>query len=107
MNESDPFLGKLQQELSHVNIDGFTAVQFHSENGEQFLVKRTSVLRLAKHITDTYGRTTFQPRELQSAYQFVISNLESTMPKKDLDILLEKIKMWIEQGGSVNYISKS
>lgn len=107
MNESATFLGKLQQELIHVNIDGYTAVQFQSANGNQFLVKRASVLRLAKHITDTYRRTTFHPRELESAYQFVLSNLESTMPKKDLDMLLEKIKMWIEQGGSVNYISKS
>ena len=65
-----------------------------------------SVVRLAKHIIDTLGKTEFKPNELISAYEYVLKNMMSTLPKVVLDSLLTKLQKWIQEGGRVEFIQK-
>ncbi len=70
------------------------------------MIKHPAIIRLALHITNTLGKKIFLPHELDSTYLYVMKNLESTLPKKDLDTLLMKLKVWIEQGGSIDFTEK-
>ena len=63
-------------------------------------------MRLAKSITDTLQKTEFAPHELDRAYAFVLQNLQSSLAKNELDNLLNKINIWIDEGGSIEFITK-
>lgn len=63
-------------------------------------------MRLAKHITDTLGKTQFSSNELSSAYDYVLQNLRSTLSKEELDSLLGKLRKWIEVGGNIEFVNK-
>lgn len=65
------------------------------------------MIRLAKHIVDTIGKKEFNPNELVSAYQYVLKNMTSTLPKAVLDGLLAKLQKWIQEGGRVEFIQKN
>lgn len=73
----------------------YSAIRFNVSDGESFVVKRVSVMRIAKYITDTLHKTTFGPNELSGAYEYALRNLESKLPEKDLHALLRKLKEWI------------
>lgn len=69
-------------------------------------MKRVSVLRLSLHITNTLKKMSFHPNELISSYSYVLKNLKSSMPEKDLNLLLEKLKIWIQEGGTIEFVGK-
>jgi Predicted membrane protein (DUF2339) len=102
----NPFRWELDMELTKVTVSHLSAVKFTPISWDAFTIKRASILRLATHITSTLGKKEFHPGELKWAYSYVLKNLESTMPEKDLTPLLEKFHHWIESGGSVEFIEK-
>lgn len=105
-SNENPFVGDLSLELKKISVSDYSAVRFILLSWESFNVKRVSVMRLTKHITDTLKQTTFSPWELNSAYSYVLQNLHSALPKNELDILLERLKKWIAEGGSIEFIAK-
>lgn len=105
VDEQNPFIGELDTELKNVSVSAYSAVIF-STPSESFTVKRASVIKIARHITSTLKRSKFAPNELESAYNYVLHNISSGMQKTELDNLLVKIKKWISEWGSVEFVEK-
>ncbi len=105
--EINPFIWELDIELKNIDVSDFSGVTFISTSWESFSIKRVSVVRLAKHIIDTLGKTEFKPNELISAYEYVLKNMMSTLPKTVLDTLLIKLQRWIWEGWRVEFIQKN
>lgn len=102
----NPFIWDLGSELKNISVSAFSAVRFIPYSWDTFILKRVSVMRLAKHITDTLGKTQFSSNELSSAYDYVLQNLRSTLSKEELDSLLGKLRKWIEVGGNIEFVNK-
>lgn len=62
--EKNPFIGELDTELKNVSVSAYSAVIFRTNSGESFTVKRVSVMRIARHITNTLKRSKFAPNEI-------------------------------------------
>lgn len=105
--EINPFIGELDIELKNIDVSTLSGVSFITNSWEVFTLKRVSIIRLAKHITSTLKRSQFAPNELASAYEYVLTNMTSVLPEKELQSLLEKLKKWIWEGGKVEFIQKN
>lgn len=71
-----------------------------------FTVKRASILRLAKYISEKMGKITFAPGELARIYDIVVSHIDSRLSPEELSTLLSHIRLWIDQGGSIEFVEK-
>ncbi len=105
-DEIHPFSDELEHELENTSVSHLSGARFMPNSRDSFIVKRVSVLRLALHITTTLKKISFQPDELLSSYDYVLKNLKSSLPEKDLKPLLEKIIAWIRAWGSIEFIDK-
>ena len=103
--EINPFRWEIATDLQNIDVSHISRAVFRSKAWE-FTLKRVSVLRLAQRIIEVKGKNIFAARELQSVYEFVLKNLESTMPKRDLEELLTNIGIWIENWGTIELIKK-
>jgi hypothetical protein len=101
----NPFTGELGIELTKMDVSQIVAVEFVSQSGS-FTIKRSGVIRLAWYITDSLHKTVFAPGELTSAQNYVLGYLSSNLPARELTSLLAKISIWIQEGGSIHFISK-
>ncbi len=104
--DANPFTGELAQDLDKIDVSGISAVEFISNTGSSFTVRRSGLIKLARYITDSLHKTVFAPRELSSAHDYVLGYLQSNLPTRDLESMLAKIEKWIQDGGSVTFINK-
>jgi S-adenosylmethionine:diacylglycerol 3-amino-3-carboxypropyl transferase len=64
-------------------------------------------MKLAKHISVRLNKVEFKANELGSAYEYVLKNMMSVLPEKELQSLLTKIQKWISEGGKIVFIQKN
>ncbi len=102
----NPFTGELATTLDQIDVRSIAAVEFVSPSGSAFTVKRSGMIKLARYITDSLGKTIFSPGELTSAHGYVLGYIRSNLPARDLQSMLAKVEQWIQEGGSVIFKNK-
>ena len=104
--EVDPFHQDLAKELKGISVAEFSGVRFVSLSGSSFINERTSVIRLVRYITTLMKKESFAPGELTQIYSRVVQHLQSNMKQEALNEMLAQISLWIQEGGSVEFIRK-
>ena len=103
IEDVNPFTGELGMTLDQIDVSNISNVEFTSLTGSAFVVKRSGVIKLARYITDSLHKTSFAPGELQSAHAYVLNYLQSNLPAREIQSLLGKFDIWIQEGGSVHF----
>lgn len=89
-------MGAVGEELSNVDVSDVAFVRFVTADGDSFVIKRAGISRVARRIAETFKKTEFRAGELARVYEKATPFVRSSLPKKDLEVLLEKLRRWIE-----------
>jgi hypothetical protein len=105
--EDMPFSEGIAQDLKKVDISDIEKVQLLDNSGKiVFESKRVGIIRIVRYVSLTLGKSLFSQGELLSIFAQVLPHIRSSLPKKDLDIILTSIDTWIKSGWSIDFISK-
>lgn len=89
---------ELDRILSTTDISNIEQIQFAPRDGSTFSTNNENVMKLALYISTSLGKKSFLPLELKNAFEFVIKNLESHLPREEYKSIVSKIQGFITTG---------
>ena len=100
-----------KQELDRIllttDVSNIEQIHFIPTDGTMFSSKNENVMKLALYITNSLGKKLFLPLELSNAFEFVIKNLDSHLPREEYKSIVSNIQGFITTGWSLEIIEKS
>lgn len=106
-DDSMPFSDEIIQKIKFIDVSDIDTVALVSLSGERiFESHQVWIMRLTRALVQGFHKDQFVPHELDASYALLIPQIRSTLPKKDLDSILEKINTWVVSGGSIVFTAK-
>ena len=97
-----PFDETIANDLAHFDISHIYSVELQDTQGASILTsRRVGIIRVANYIALHLGKIEFEPWELQNVLESILPHIQSTLPKKELESMLEKIRVWISVWGKI------
>lgn len=91
-----------KQELDRIllttDVSNIEQIHFIPTDGTMFSSKNENVMKLALYITNSLGKKLFLPLELSNAFEFVIKNLDSHLPREEYKSIVSNIQGFITTG---------
>jgi len=61
-------------------------------------------MKIAKMITQEYGKMSFAPSELQAAYQTISQDYKSSLSPAQYKKIKDIVKLFVDKGGKIEFI---
>ncbi len=92
-----PFTETLANEIKTTSIDQINRIRLRDPQGNTvFESKRVGILRIVNYIVTKIGKYEYAPAELTETFHNVVPHIQSALPKKELDAILQSISSWID-----------
>ncbi len=96
----------INKKIKDIDISDVDHIIFEPNFSAPIKISTQNLKKIVTLIVDNMKKTEFEPNELSSVYETVISNYESSLSTKDYETLKSVIKNFVETWGKVKIVKK-
>lgn len=91
----------VNKHIEEIDISDIDSVKFYPNKWKNFTSKAKNLKKIVRMILEEKPCGTFAPNELLDTYNYIVSNYESELSKRDFDMINWAIQDFVKQGWKV------
>ncbi len=92
--------------IKDIDVSEYSWVRFINSDGSKTQIKSENLIKITKMITDEYQTRTFESWDLSKIYTHILGHYQTKLPKTQYNRILTILEKFVDNGGSVEFISK-
>lgn len=96
----------INQKIENIDISDIESIKLVANDYKTIQIKSENFYRVVKMILENTNKTSFEPNELESIYQYILANYETSLWEETYKKIQEILSIFVKNWGKVEVIYK-